>query len=108
MNVMRRVGILLVVVGYGLSFVAVCLAACLAGPMASDHACCGGDAGIRPADRDCCSVTSAVAHAETQAPAAVPMVALPASFQLPVVPPSHLAATAARPFSASPPPILRI
>jgi len=63
MDEMRRTGILVVAVLYGLSFVAVCLAACLMGPMVADHACCAGEDGIRAADGDCCSVTPGVAHA---------------------------------------------
>src|SRR5436190_23661863 len=62
MERMRRIGILALALGYGLSFVAVCLAACLMGPAMADHGCCVGDDGIRAADGDCCSVTLGVTH----------------------------------------------
>jgi hypothetical protein len=65
MNVMRRIGTLLVALGYGFSFVAVCLSACLMGPAAADHGCCPGEDGIRAAGRDCCSVTPGESHGGT-------------------------------------------
>jgi len=75
MDEMKRTVTLLVALGYGLSFVIVCLSACLMGPMAADHACCADDEGIRAAGQDCCSVTPGVAHAGGPMVTALPAVA---------------------------------
>jgi hypothetical protein len=40
MVAMRRTSTLLLAAGYGLSFLAVCLVACLAAAPAPEHACC--------------------------------------------------------------------
>src|SRR6266481_6075489 len=90
MDAMRRAGILLIAMGYGLSFVAVCLAACLMGAAVADHGCCAGEDGIRAADGDCCSVMPGVSHGGTQVAATLPTLAGDAPFnvavQLPVAP----------------------
>ena len=103
---MRRTGVLVVALGYGLAFVAVCLAACLILPAVADHGCCPGDEGVRAADRDCCSVTPGVSHGGAQVAATLPTLAGHTLFNVavaPAVPPA-----AAVTVSASPPLILRV
>ena len=107
MDVMRRAVVLLVAVGYGLSFVAVCLAACLMGPMVADHACCAGEDGIRAADQDCCSVTPGVAHAGTHVAANLP-VAFDATLSPFLVVQTVAAGVTTVEFSSSPPLVLRV
>jgi len=106
MSVMRRTGTLLVALGYGFSFVVVCLAACLMAPAMADHGCCPGEDGIRTADRDCCSVTPGVSHASTHvadASAVKPdFVTLVVTVSAPVAPPIPVAV------STSPPLVLRV
>jgi hypothetical protein len=106
MDGMRRTGILLVAVSYGLAFVAVCLAACLMGPAVADHGCCPGDEGIRAADRDCCSVTPGVSHGGAQVATTLPTVAVDSPFDVAV--PRLVAPAAPVGISTSPPPILRV
>jgi hypothetical protein len=107
MNAMRRASILIVAVGYGLSFVAVCLAACLMGPMVADHACCAGEDGIRTSDQDCCAVTPGVAHAGASvAPVLPPALMAPAPALTPI--PAPDAAALRIDFASSPPLVLRV
>jgi hypothetical protein len=106
MDEMRRIGILVLALGYGLSFVAVCLAACLMGPAIADHACCPGEDGIRAADRDCCSVTPGVSHDGAQVAATLPNLAGDAPFNVAV--PPHVAPVPLIAVSTSPPLILRV
>ena len=106
MDEMRRTGILLVALGYGLAFVAVCLAACLMGPTVADHGCCPGDEGIRAADRDCCSVTPGVSHGGAQAAATLPTQAVDSPFKVAV--PLPVAPVVPVTVSTSPPLILRV
>ena len=54
---MCRIAILLVAIGYGLSFLVVCLGTCFAAAPAAEHACCNEEDGFRAAAFDCCSVT---------------------------------------------------
>ena len=106
MHVMRRIGTVLVGLGYGFSLVAVCLGACLMGPARTDHGCCPGEDGVRAADRDCCSVTPAVPHPATHvadASAVQPDFApLVVTVSPPAVRPTPVAV------STSPPLILRV
>jgi hypothetical protein len=106
MEEMRRTGILLVALGYGLAFVAVCLSACLMAPAMADHGCCSGDEGIRAADRDCCSVTPGVSHGGAQVAAALPTLAVDSPFEFAV--PLPVAPVARVTVSSSPPLILRV
>jgi hypothetical protein len=106
MDPMRRTGILVVAVGYGLAFVAMCLSACLMGPAVADHACCPGDDGIRAAERDCCSVTPGVSHGGAQVTATLSVLAADAPFTFTVTPPVVPATPIT--VSASPPLILRV
>ena len=107
MVAMRRTSILLLAAGYGLSFVVVCLSACLAAPAVAEHACCDGEDGFRAAARDCCVVTQGVSPATTHvAPATSLVFSLPlyvAAFLPPVVSYAGLATLA-----ASPPLVLRV
>jgi hypothetical protein len=107
MLAMRRTSILLLAAGYGLSFVIVCLAACLAAPAAVEHACCDQEEGFRAAVRDCCVVTQGVSPTSTHvAPAISVVFFLPdyvATFLPPVVSYAGPATVA-----ASPPLVLRV
>jgi hypothetical protein len=107
MVTMRRISILLLAVGYGLSFLVVCLVACLAAPPAAEHACCDGEGGFRAAARNCCVLTQGVSPAARQvAPAISVVFSLPndlAVFLPPVVMNADPAVLA-----ASPPLVLRI
>jgi hypothetical protein len=106
MEEMRRIVISAVAVGYGLSFVAVCLAACLMGPMVADHACCAGDDGIRASDQDCCSVTPGISHGGSAVAPAAPAIVHSTSFAAGVLDPVSFARPAAA--SPSPPLVLRV
>jgi hypothetical protein len=106
MDEMRRAGILVLALGYGVSFVAVCLAACLMGPAVADHGCCPGDEGIRAADRDCCSVTPSVSHGGAQVAATLPTLVVDSPFKIALPPPVAPAVPVA--VSSSPPLILRV
>jgi hypothetical protein len=107
MGEMRRVVTLGVAVGYGLSFVAVCLAACLMGPMVADHACCAGQDGIRTADQDCCAVTAGLAHAGSSAAIVLPT-SFVASPSVATVLQPLVGATTAVEVASSPPLVLRV
>jgi hypothetical protein len=106
MDRVRRTGVLLLAIGYGLSFVAVCLAACLMGPAVADHGCCPGEDGIRAADRDCCSVTPGVSHGGAQVAATLPTLAVDSPFKVGAPPPVAPAVPVT--VSTSPPLILRV
>jgi len=107
MVAVRRTSILLLAAGYGLSFVAVCLAACLAAPAAAEHACCDGDDGFRAAARDCCVVTQGVSPAATHvAPATSVVLSLPV--YVAVLLPPVVTNAARAPLAASPPLVLRV
>ena len=107
MLMMHRTSILLLAASFGLSFLAVCLGACLAAPAATEHACCDGEDGFRNAARDCCVVTQGVSPVPTHvAPAISVVFSLPtyaAAFLPPVVTNAGPATLA-----ASPPLVLRI
>jgi len=107
METMRRTSILLLAAGYGLSFLVVCLAACLAAPPAAEHACCDGEEGFRAAVRDCCVVTQGVSPAPTHvAPATSVVCSFPNYISL-FMPPVVANAVPVTPV-ASPPLILRV
>jgi hypothetical protein len=107
MVAVRRTSILLLAAGYGLSFVIVCLGACLAGPLAAEHACCDGEDGFRAAARDCCVVTQGVSPAATHvAPATSAVFSLPVYVAV-LLPPVVTNAGPAI-LAASPPLVLRI
>jgi hypothetical protein len=103
---MRRISVLLVAAGYGLSFLVVCLGTCFAAAPTAEHACCDGEDGFRAAAFDCCFVTPG---ASTDGPAVAGMGTVAVSL-------SHEAATSYRQVSpperptlaASPPLVLRI
>lgn len=106
MEHMRRVAALALALGYGLSFVAACLAACLVGPAMDDHACCAGDGTtMAAASRACCSSTPGIAHGGAMA-AAAPLILHQALFGADVqTPEAHRPAATVSP---SPPLVLRI
>jgi hypothetical protein len=107
MVAMRRTSILLLAAGYSLSFVAVCLGACLAAPAAAEHACCNGEEGLRAAARDCCVMTQGVSPAPTHAaPATSVVLSFPDYIAL-FMPPVVANAVPVTP-AASPPLILRV
>ena|SRR5712692_2929194 len=107
MVAVRRTSILLVAAGYGLSFLAVCLGACLSAPHAAEHACCDGEDGFRAAARDCCVVTQGESPAPTHvAPATSVVLSLPNYIAL-FMPPVVANAVPVSP-AASPPVILRV
>ena len=106
MDQMRRIGILVVALGFGLSFVAVCLAACLTGPAFADHGCCPGEDGMKAAEGDCCSVTPGVSHGGPQVAATLPAITAVAPSTTavpPLVAPAKPVAV-----STSPPFVLRV
>jgi hypothetical protein len=107
MTEMRRAAILLVALGYGLSFVAVCLAACLMGPTVADHACCAGDDGIRASDGDCCSVTPGVAHSGVHVTTSLPTAFVGAPLPTLVTRALVVRVTSAE-IASSPPLVLRV
>ena len=104
---MRRTSILLLAGGYGLSFVIVCLAACLAAPAAAEHACCDQEDGFRAAARDCCVVTQGVSPASTHVALAISVVFLLPDYVAVSLPPVVTYAGLGA-LAASPPLILRI
>jgi hypothetical protein len=60
MDPMRRVCAFGLALGYCLSWILVCLSACMAQSAAAEHACCAQEAGINAAKRDCCSTAPTV------------------------------------------------
>jgi hypothetical protein len=107
MLAMRRTSILLLAAGYGLSFVAVCLGACLAAPPAAAHACCDGEDGFRAAARDCCVVTQGVSPAATHVVPATSVAFASPNYVAVFLPPVVANAGSAT-LAASPPLVLRI
>jgi hypothetical protein len=107
MVAMRRTSILVLAVGYGLSFVIVCLGACLSAAPAAEHACCEGDEGFRAAARDCCVVTQGVSPTRTHVAPAISVVFSLPDYVAVFLPPVVTYAGPATP-SASPPLVLRI
>jgi hypothetical protein len=107
MLTMRRTSILLLAASFGLSFLAVCLGACLAAPAAAEHACCDGQDGFRAAARDCCVVTQGVSPAATHvAPATSVVFSLPIYVDALLPPVVSYAGPAT--LAASPPLVLRV
>jgi hypothetical protein len=107
MVTMRRTSILLLTAGCGLSFLAVCLGACLAAPPAAEHACCDQEDGFRAAARDCCAVTQGVSPAPTHVAPATP-VAFSSPDYVAVFLPPVVTNPGPATLAASPPLVLRI
>jgi hypothetical protein len=105
---MRRLGIVLLALGYAMSFIAACLSACLMAPVAEGHACCASEESIRAADSSCCSMTPGIVHTQVQIAATHTFFGGALSSRATVTP--FLVATpTAVPFSAaSPPVVLRV
>jgi hypothetical protein len=107
---MRRATSSLLAAGYALSFVVVCLAACLAPSSAGEHACCPEGEGWSVRAADCCSVVPGVAGAGAGAcaPCARPA---PAVLAVAAVPALVAAGPERRPplaVTPSPPLVLRV
>jgi hypothetical protein len=107
MVAVRRTSILLLAAGYGLSFVIVCLGACLTAAPAAEHACCDGDEGFRAAARDCCVVTQGVSPAPTHVAPAISIVSSLPDYVAVFLPPVVSYAGQAT-LAASPPLVLRV
>src|SRR5262245_25695817 len=104
-TMVRRTACVLAIAGCALSFIVVCLGACLAATTA-EHACCESEAGWQALPSDCCSVVPAVAkHSVFVAALPTPAEMAPAPMTLAAEP-----RTAIRPVpvAASPPLVLRI
>jgi hypothetical protein len=71
---MRRMGVGLVAAGYSLSFLVVCLGACLAQARGGGHGCCPESEGMRAPTADCCLVVPGVSQAPAPVIAAPPAV----------------------------------
>ncbi|HET8647661.1 MAG TPA: hypothetical protein VFO85_19335, partial [Vicinamibacteria bacterium] len=67
---MRRHTSALMAAGYALSFLVVCLAACLAPAAGGEHGCCPEGEGWSARAADCCSIVPGVAQAGAPALAA--------------------------------------
>ena len=107
MDGMRRLASLCLAAGYSVSFLAVCLVACLSPATGQDHSCCTAGQGIRAMDTDCCSVVAGVNHGGTDVTPASPAAVAPAETAPPSVPVLLAWARSVR-AAASPPLILRI
>jgi hypothetical protein len=107
MGSMRRMGVSLVAAGYSLSFLVVCLGACLAQAPRGGHGCCQEGEGLRAPTADCCSVVPGVSQAA--APVIAPPPAVLASRAPMPLGPARLSAPGALAASTpSPPIVLRI
>ena len=107
MVAMRRISISLLAAGYALSFVAVCLGACLVAPAAAEHACCDGEAGLHAAARDCCVVTQGVSPTVAHVAPTIPvLLTLPDDIAVSLT--SVIPNAGPVPLAASPPLVLRI
>jgi hypothetical protein len=107
MVTMRRTSVLLLAAGYGLSFVIVCLGACLTAAPAAEHACCDGEEGFRAAARDCCVVTQGVSPAPMHVAPGLSVVFSFPDYVAVFLPPIVKTAGPAT-LAASPPLVLRI
>jgi hypothetical protein len=104
---MRGTSMLLLAAGYGLSFVVVCLGACLVAPPVAEHACCDQEDGFRAAARDCCVVTQGVSPAPTHVAPAISVVFFSPDYVAAFLPPAVSYAGPAT-LAASPPLVLRV
>lgn len=99
---------LVLAAGYGVSFLAVCLIACLSAPMAAEHACCGGEPGIRAIDTECCSVVAGVSHGGSDVTSVPSATAHQAEARTTARPAVFASMRVVRAAATSPPLILRI
>jgi hypothetical protein len=104
---MRRASAFCLALGYAVSWIVVCLSACMIEPAASEHACCADQPGVRAVLRDCCSFVPTVQPDSTHVAAPPPPVA---SSQMTSAIDARSPRTMARPVraSASPPLVLRV
>ena len=104
---MRRMGVGLVAAGYSLSFLVVCLGACLAQARGGGHGCCPESEGLRAPTADCCSVVPGVSQAPAPVIAAPPAV-LASRATMPLAPARLSAPGLLVASTPSPPHVLRI
>ena len=107
MEGMRRASAGFLALGYSLSWILVCLSACMAEPASTAHPCCAQEAGISAVQRDCCSTLPTVTP-QTPLVADVPPAIASGAFAQPVVPRTLPAPVTAVRAAASPPLVLRV
>lgn len=107
MDPMRRAAAFGLALGYSLSWVLVCLSACMAQPSPAEHACCEQEAGISAAKRDCCSTAPTVTP-HVPLVAAIPQAVAAEIAPALAVPRALLARVTAVRAAASPPLVLRV
>lgn len=107
MNSMRRASAFGLALGYSLSWVLVCLSACMALSASAEHACCARQEGISAAKRDCCSTAPTVTP-QVSLVADVPQATAAAVAPDLMAPRTFLAPVTAVRAAASPPPVLRV
>jgi hypothetical protein len=100
---MRRVPTGLIAAGYALSFLVVCLGACLAPAAAGGHGCCQQGEGLSAPSADCCSVVPGVTQAAPAAAGPPALLAAPISM---APAPARPAGHAAVPVSTPSPPLI--
>jgi hypothetical protein len=107
MDPMRRASAFGLALGYFLSWIMVCLSACMAPSASAEHACCAQETGINAVQRDCCSSAPTITpHAPLIAE--VPQAAVGGEPTSLVVPRALLAPVTAVRAAASPPLVLRV
>jgi hypothetical protein len=106
MDPMRRASAFGLALGYSLSWILVCLSACMAQSASAQHACCAQETGMSAAKRDCCSTAPTVTpHAPLAA--AVPQATADLVPQF-IAPRTLVAPVTAVRAAASPPLVLRV
>jgi hypothetical protein len=104
---MRRASAFGLALGYSLSWIMVCLSACMAQAAPSEHACCAQEEGMSAAKRDCCSTAPTVtSHAPVVSD--VPPAAAAEVARQRIAPHTALAPVRAVRAAASPPLVLRV
>jgi hypothetical protein len=104
---MRRASAFGLALGYSLSWILVCLSACMAASASAQHPCCAQEAGISAVQRDCCA-TSPTVTTQTPLVAHVPPSIATAAFSQPVVLRTLPAPVTPVRAAASPPLVLRV
>jgi hypothetical protein len=107
MDPMRRASAFGLALGYSLSWILVCLSACMAQSESAEHACCAQEAGLSAAKRDCCSTAPTVTP-HVPLVADVPQATAADVAPELVVPRMLLAPATAVRAAASPPLVLRV
>jgi hypothetical protein len=107
MDPMRRASAFGLALGYSLSWIMVCLSACMAQSAPAEHACCAQEAGISAAKRDCCSTAPTVTP-HVPLVAAIPHAVAAEVAPLRIEPRILLAPVTTVRAAASPPLVLRV